>query len=348
MEKVKINKKIQLNNAPAIEGLVFRGFQGETDYPYIVRIVESCMQADDIDHSTSLEEISNNYQHLSNCDPFKDMLFAEVNGDVIGYSRVFWEKLSEGVRIYNLFGNLKPAWRRRGIGTAMLKYNESRLAQIASSHPNDGPRFYQSWAADTEVGTNALLKSQGYKPIRYGFEMVRDLNEPFPEVPLPGGLEIRPVEEEHIWTIMKAADEAFKDHWGYRPITDEEYQGWRNDPNFRPELWKAAWDGDEVAGSVQNFYNPKENEEHNRKRGYTEGISTRRPWRKRGLATALIVESMKMFKEMGMTETAHGVDAENTSGALRLYKNLGYKVKKEHITYRKPMEDHLQEQRRNP
>ena len=110
------------------------------------------------------------------------------------------------------------------------------------------------------------------------------------------------------------------------------------DPNFRPKLWKVAWDGDQVAGSVQNFYNPEENVEFNRKRGYTEGISTRRPWRRRGLASALIVESMKMFKDMGMTETAHGVDAENTSGALRLYKKLGYKVAKQYTIYRKPME----------
>ncbi len=338
MKTEKIAQQIQLQHSPQIPGLVFRGFRGESDYPIMARLIEACMQEDSNEHSTSLEEIANQYQHLINCDPFKDMLFAEVDGEVIGYSRVFWEKLSEGIRIYNLFGNLHPAWRRKGIGTAMLGYNETHLLQIAADHPQDGDRFYQSWASDTEKSTNALLKSQGYEPIRYGFEMVRDLNESFPETPLPEGLEIRPVvEEEHFWTIVKASDEAFKDHWGYRPITDEEFLGWRNDPNFRPELWKVAWDGDQVAGSVQNFYNPKENKDFNRQRGYTEGISTRRPWRRRGLASALIVESMKMFKEMGMTETAHGVDAENTSGALNLYKKLGYMVEKEEIIYRKPM-----------
>jgi ribosomal protein S18 acetylase RimI-like enzyme len=293
------------------------------------------MNADDIPYTNTLEEITNYYAHLQNCDPYQDMVFAEVDGDVIGYSRVFWEKLNEGIRIYNLFGNILPEWQRKGIGTAMINHNETRLRIIASEHPKDGPRFFQSWAADTEANTEALLKSQDYKPIRYSFDMVRNLSEPILEAPLPEGLEIRPVEESHIWPIFRSADEAFQDHWGFRPTADEEFEGWMKNPNFRPDLWKVAWDGDQVAGSVQNFINPDENKEHNRKRGYTEGISTRRPWRKRGLASALITESMKMFKGMGMTETAHGVDAENTSGALHLYKKLGYKVVKQYTTYRK-------------
>jgi ribosomal protein S18 acetylase RimI-like enzyme len=324
-------------DAPKIAGLTFRRFRKDPDYPHMLEIERACRRADDIKHSTSLEEIINAYEHLTNCDPYEDMIFAEFDGQVIGYGRVFWEKLSEGIRIYNLYCNLLPEWRHKGIGTAMLHYNQSRTRHIAAEHPQDGPRYFQSWAADTETSTKWLLDAEGYEAVRTDSSLVRDLLEPIPETQLPQGLEIRPVKPEHIWPIFNAANEAFQDHWGFRPTEDEEFKSWMNDPNFRPELWKVAWDGDQVAGSVQNYLNPEENEEFNRKRGYTEGISTRRPWRKRGLATALIVESMKMFKEMGMTETAHGVDAENTSGALLLYQRLGYKVVKQYTTYRKPM-----------
>ncbi len=86
-----------------------------------------------------------------------------------------------------------------------------------------------------------------------------------------------------------------------------------------------------------NFVNEKENQEYQRERGYTENISVGRPWRKRGLAKSLILQSMQMFKEMGFSETALGVDAENTSGALNLYKSLGYQVTKKDTTYRKEM-----------
>jgi GNAT superfamily N-acetyltransferase len=339
MENEMLANFVKVKDAPEIPNLVFRKFVGEQDYPHILNIIEGCKDEDGIERTDSLEEIQVNYEHLVNSDPYQDVTFVEIDGNPVGYSRVFWERLGEGIRTYTSFGFLIPEWRRRGIGTAMLQANEAALRRIAADHPVEEPRFYQSWAADTEVSAQALLENSGYEPIRHAFELVRDLSDPIPNLPLPEGLEVRPVEEAHIWPIFQAADEAFKDHWGYRPTPKEEFESWMKGPDFRPELWKVAWDGDQIAGSVQNFYNPRENQEYDRKRGYTEGISTRRPWRKRGLASALIAQSMRMFKEMGMTETAHGVDAQNISGALNLYKKLGYKVVKQYTTYRKPMDN---------
>jgi ribosomal protein S18 acetylase RimI-like enzyme len=89
---------------------------------------------------------------------------------------------------------------------------------------------------------------------------------------------------------------------------------------------------------VRSFINHAENAEYNRKRGWTEFISVRRPWRKRGLARALIVESFEVLKQHGMTEAALGVDAENLSGALRVYESVGFRVVKRSSTYRKPLD----------
>jgi mycothiol synthase len=330
-------EQIYISHTPSIPDLTFRGFRGKEDYPHMLAVIEGSKDEDGVERSDTLEDVARAYDHLVNCDPYKDMLFAEVNGQVIAYNRVFWEHLDDGTRIYNLFGFLLPEWRRRGIGTAMLRHAERRLREIAQDHPQDGERFFQSWAADTERGAHALLESQGYQPVRYSFEMVRDLAEPFPAAQMPQGLEVRPVKTKHYRRILEAMNEAFRDHWSHREETWEEFEGWIKDPEFRPELWKVAWDGDQIAGMVLNFYSQKENEEYNRKRGYTEGISVRRPWRKRGLARALIVQSMKMFKAMGMTETALGVDTQNLSGALRLYKSVGYRAVKKHTIYRKAL-----------
>ncbi len=328
---------LQIQHAPAIPGLVFRGFRGDEDFPKMLAVIDGSKEADGIERSDTLAELTNNYKHLTDCDPYTDMLFAEVDGEVVAYNRAFWYQEENGPRVYTVFGFLLPKWRRQGIGTAMLRWGEERIRQMAADHPQDIERYFQSWVSDTEKGTIALLENNGYRPVRYGFEMVRDLSEPFPAASLPAGLEIRPVEPEHMRAIWDADVEAFRDHWGYTPPEEADYERWLNDPLVNPDLFKIAWDGDEVAGMVQNYLNHHENQEYERQRGYTEGICTRRPWRKRGLASALIVESMKMFKAMGMTETAHGVDAENTSGALQLYQRLGYKVVKQGITYRKPL-----------
>jgi mycothiol synthase len=331
------NDVILFPDAPAIPGLTFRHFRGEKDYPAIVAVIEGSKEADQIDHTDTVEDVACAYRHLVNCDPYKDVLFVEMKGKVIGHARVWWILKSDGTRTYCHFTLLLPEWRGKNIRRAMLNHNERRLRQIASAHPKDGPRFFEVWAGDAEVDWVSLLVDEGYKPVRCSFEMVRPNLEDIPDLPLPEGLEVRPGKPEHSRTIFKAAAEAFQDHWGATQWRDEEYEQWLEQPIFNPDLWQVAWDGDEVAGMILNFIHEKENREFHRKRGYTETICVRRPWRKKGLARALLARSFKVLKGQGMTEAALGVDAENISGALRLYESTGFSVVKRHATYRKPL-----------
>jgi ribosomal protein S18 acetylase RimI-like enzyme len=326
---------VKLPYAPNIQGLTFRKFQGEVDFPAMLAVINGSKQADGIDRTDTLEDITRSYEQLHNCDPFQDVLFAEVEGEVIGYNRVFWEELDDGTHTYTLFGFLLPKWRRRGIGTAMLRHAEVRLMEIAKSHPDSGLKYFHSWAADSEIGTAKLLETEGYRPSRYFFEMVRDLNQPIEITPMPNGLEVRQVEPDHLWQIFNAMNEAFRDHWGHRDATEVEWSQWMKNPHFIPQHFKVAWDGDQVAGMVLNIINDGENTEYNRKRGYTEDICVRRPWRRRGLAKALLTQSLHYFKQLGMNEAALGVDTENLSGALKLYKGVGFQVVKRHTDYRK-------------
>jgi ribosomal protein S18 acetylase RimI-like enzyme len=80
------------------------------------------------------------------------------------------------------------------------------------------------------------------------------------------------------------------------------------------------------------------NRERDRKRGYTEHVFVRRPWRRRGLAKALLVRSLGVLKEEGVDEAELGVDSENDSGAYGLYERLGYVTERTDIWFRKPLE----------
>lgn len=328
-------------SVPDIPGLIFRGFRGEEDYPHMLAVINASKQADQIERSDTLEDIARNYAHLHHSNPYTDMIFAEVNGEVIAYGRVEWNVDAEGLWLGFHLAFVHPAWRRKGIGTAILRYNEARLRAIAEGQlanrelVPDTARFFETWVTDTEAGKEALMFKEGYTPVRYGFSMVRQLSEPIEITPMPEGLEIRPVLPEQYRAVWDASQEAFRDHWGYIPAPEEEYQRWLKEPEFEPELWKVAWEGDQVAGMVLNFIDRDENEEYHRKRGYTEGISVRRPWRRRGLARALLTRSLQMFKEMGMDEAALGVDSQNLSGAFNLYESVGFRVQKHHTTFRK-------------
>jgi ribosomal protein S18 acetylase RimI-like enzyme len=271
------------------------------------------------------------------------MLFAEVTGEVIGYSRVWWAMEGSGQWIGFGFGNVLPEWRHKGIGSTLLRFTEERLSQIATQLmdraelPADTPCLLDNFVNNTEADRINLLERRGYQIVRYAFEMVRPDLENIPELPLPPGVEVRPVGPEHMRLIWEASNEAFRDHWGYIPDPWEDFERLMNDPDFDPSLWRVAWQGDQVAGMVLSFIDKDQNEIYKRKRGFTENICVRRPWRKQGLAKALIALSLIALKQRGMTDAGLGVDAENISGALHLYESMGYRVVKTNRIYRKPL-----------
>jgi mycothiol synthase len=336
-----IIEKTVLSRITAIPGLVLRGFRGEVDYPEIVKIIHGSRLVDGLDRSETMEDIVNTYTHLFQCDPYRDMLFVEINGEVVGYSRVWWAVEGSGQWIGFQLGNVLPEWRHKGIGSTLLNFNEERLHQIAtqlkesSELPADAPCLLDNFVSSTETARINLLERRGYQAVRYAFNMIRPNLENIPELPLPPGVEIRPVKLEHMRQIWEASNEAFRDHWGYIPDPWEDFQSFIDSPDFDPSLLRVAWQGDQIAGMVLSFIDKDENEIYGRKRGYTENICVRRPWRRQGLAKALIASSLKALKERGMTEAGLGVDAENISGALHLYEIMGYRVVKKNTIYRK-------------
>jgi ribosomal protein S18 acetylase RimI-like enzyme len=331
---------IQGLGSPRFPGLRFRRFRGDADYAAMAAVIEGSKDADGIERTDSAEDVARYYQHLTNCDPARDMLFVETDGQVCGYSRVWWQQQPDAARFYRHLAFLLPEWRGKGIRRTMLQYNEQRLREIGSAHPAGDAKQLESWAADTEVHWESLLTSAGYEDVRYGFDMVRPDLEEIPDLPLPPGLEVRPVRPDQYRTVWNAAEEAFRDEWGYTEDewTQDQYQGWLEHRTFMPGLWQVAWDGDEVAGMVLNFVNADENQEYGRQRGYTETICVRHPWRRQGLARALIARSFRLHKELGMTEAALGVDAQNPNGALALYESMGFRTVRRVTTYRKPLE----------
>lgn len=337
MNHGQVPDALSVPDAPAVPGLVFRGFRGAEDYPKMVAVVEGSKESDGLEWTTDVAQTALDYDHLENCRADRDMIFAEVGGQVVGYGRCWWDQQLDGTRTYTCFAHLLPAWRPAGIRRAMLRYLEQHMRALAAAHEADGAKLFQAWASHGETHWAALLESEGYRAVRYGFSMLRPDLENVPDLPLPDGLVLRPAEAGQWRQIWEAAREAFRDHWGAREWSDENYEAWPRYPTFNPALWQVAWDGEEVAGGVLTFIDHAENAEYGRLRGYTETIFTRRRWRRRGLARALIARSLQVQKAQGMTESALGVDAENLSGALDLYKSMGFEVVKRHTTYRKPL-----------
>ena len=331
---------IEIRDTPVIPGLRFRHFRGASDFPQMAAAIAASADADQVERVTTVEDIAHTYAHLTNCDPYQDMIVAEINGVIIGYSRGWWFAEEASPHLYAFVGFLVPAWRRQGIGTAMLRWMEKHLRLVANGHPAAPAKFFQAFTTQSEIGLAAMLRQEGYHAVRYNWQMVRPTLENLPDFPLPAGLEVRAVLPEHYRAIWDAANEAFRDHWGFAQPSEADYQDWLKDRTiFQPHLWQVAWDvaSNQIAGQVRPFIDHAQNEKYNRTRGFTEDISVRRPWRRRGLARALIARSLAVQKAQGMTASTLSVDSENLSGATRLYEECGFQVVKQNTIYRKPL-----------
>ena len=323
----------------AVPGLSVRHYRGEEDLPAMLRVYAAAHAADGLDDAPTLDQLRLSYATLVNCDPARDILLAEVDGEVVAYARVFWTDLVEGGRIYENFGFVHPSWRHRGIGSALHRLNETRLREIAAGHPDVAPKWFGSEGIDADTGNVALLLGSGYEPARFFYDMVAESLDGIPDVRMPDGIELRPVTREQYRPIWLAAAEAFRDHWGENEWVEADWERFAADPdNADPRFWRIGWDGDEIAGVVITTVPTAENEANGRARVYVASVSVRRPWRRRGLARALLAGSLVAAREAGFTSATLGVDTDSPTGATSLYRSLGFVPERTFTAYRKAMD----------
>lgn len=324
--------------APLPAGVVLRHLRAPDDLQDMNTIANAIRRAEGTDFSTTDEQFARFYADPPGSDPATDVAVAEIDGQIVGYGRAAWHEELTGIRIYEVIPFLDPTLAGSELFVALVDALEARARLIAADHPS-GEKHFETFGGDLAPERDALLRAHGYEPIRYFYSMLRPTLDDLPDAPLPDGLEIREVLPEHLPAIWAADQEAFRDHWGFVPGTDADYQRFAGDPvTGDTSLWRIAWDGDEVAGQVRSFISEDENERLGRRVGHTEFISVRRPWRRRGLARALIAASFPLLRARGMTQAALGVDTENPSGALRVYEACGYVRVSRTTTYRKPFD----------
>jgi mycothiol synthase len=321
----------------ALPEVQFRMFRDANDYRRLADLIRASNRHDDIPWIPTVDIIQSELENRAAIDPPRDLLLAEFDGRVVAMSGVE-RVVRDGSPVYEMWAAVLPPFRRRGLGRALLAWTLDRARQRAAVEDPGLPIVMQGDAEEQEVGHRALLAGAGFEPVRHFFLMRRPTLDDVPDAPLPDGLEIRPVTVDQRRQILDAEFEAFEDHWGSRERSEESYAITLNRKELDTDLWVVAWDGDQVAGVVENWIWPEENEELGVKRGWLERISVRRPWRRRGLARALTAASILRLGAAGMCEGMLGVDSENANGALGLYEGLGFQIDSRSAAYRRQIE----------
>jgi mycothiol synthase len=181
-----------------------------------------------------------------------------------------------------------------------------------------------------------LVASRGYRTIRGSWTMEIELGlEAPPEPVIPDAIEIRqyrhPEDEQRVY---EATQEAFADHWEFHPVSIENWREFNvKANNFEPDLWLVAWDGEEVAGAALNYPERSGDPGH----GWVGTLGVRRAWRRRGLGEALLRRSFKELHSRGLRKVRLSVDAENLTGATRLYERAGMNVLRRSNTWERTL-----------
>ncbi len=332
---------LSISTTPAIPahlaGYVWRRARKE-DVPAVYQLLLAVDRADGKNFAGTLADQTREFDDPWSPPGTDSLIALTAAGQAAAYARVLVNPEPEtGAELRTfMFADVHPEHRGRGLGEFVLSWMEARGTERLRALPGNQPRLLRLFCLDTRRDRIALFEQHGFKPIRYGYRMRRDLHQPIPDAPLPASLTLRtysPEVDERLW---RAFNEAFRDHWGFEPVTAED---WRmffiENSGFRADLTFVAMDGEEVAGFSVNKVSLEENARDGMQKGWIGDLGTRRPWRKRGVASALLAASMRAFQAAGLEYAVLGVDTENPTGALRVYERMGFVPYQRSITFGK-------------
>lgn len=265
------------------------------------------------------------------------------NGELVGHVEV-WTNLNPLVHP-ELWARLDPEYENLGIGTWMIRWAEQRALHALPKVPSE-LRFAPRVGSYRQAAkARQLFEDMGYRHIRSLYYMLIEMDAPVPEPPFPEGITLRtynPATDAE--AVYMAENDAFRDHFGHveRPF-EEGLKRWKRDrehEGYDPTLYFLAIDvpSGEIAGV--NLCRPYSY--YDADRGWVRSLGVRRPWRKRGLGLALLRHSFNEFYRRGKRKVGLGVDAENLTGALRLYETAGMRVDQAYDTYERELRPGLE------
>lgn len=292
------------------------------DFEPIVELVRESQIADYGEAEETAEDIGVAFKLM---DPERDVWVAEDGESTVVAVAAVRPRHPTRIRGFVV---VSPAHRGRGIGTELAGRIEVRAQELAEAAPEGEAVSLNQDAAPSNRAAKELLERHGYELIRHFWKMGIDLADEPAEPVWPEGTRLETMAPGEEREVFDASEEAFEDHWGFVPHDYDEWRAWMIErESFDPSLWLIARDGAEIAGISLCYAGEGE--------GWVGVLGVRRPWRKRGLGRALLLESLRELRRRGMPRGALGVDSENPTGATRLYERAGMNVVNQSDAYRK-------------
>lgn len=241
-----------------------------------------------------------------------------------------------------LEGTVHPAYRSHGIGGALLAWQQARGLQLLAQSDQTMPALLTTHTGDSAQSPARLYAAAGFSPARSWSTMRRAATTPVPRRVMPAGVRLRRFSLRYSEGTRVALNDAFRDHWGFTPITRREWRVQGRGDHFSPGLSCLAVSGRgtradprRVVGFVLSAVSRKEWALHGQRFGTLDAVGVVREWRGAGLSTPLIASALEAHAQRGHASVDLDVDADNPSGALAMYRRLGFVERDRSVSYAK-------------
>ncbi len=249
------------------------------------------------------------------------LLMAEWNGKLAGMIHPYIDKNREEKKGFIQSLAVLPEFRRMGIA----KHLVSKAIEILRAK---GMSVAQAWAWTDRVGCVRIYESFGFKLVRVTQLMKANLDGNFSEAEENREVIVREMaiaDDEEIALITRLDNEAFKEHFNYRPVTVEEIKYMLLEMPWyqHKKAWCALVEGEPV-GYVIGGIDVGLNAEKHVRYGWVLDIGVLKPHRRKRVGLTLIQKAMRDLKSMGMDTALLYVDETNPTGAMKLYERVGF------------------------
>jgi mycothiol synthase len=321
-----------------------RPYASVEDLPAICELINTCNAVDELGDEP-YADLDGMRQWLDSpgTDPARDIrLWWDTEGRLAGFARVrIADPDEEPVVDANLYMRVHPDSRSAGLEPTIVEWATARARQ--TSQERRQPAYLQAGLHLTTPAYIAyrqgMLEALGFRPVRYQYKMARPLDQPLPEPVFPVGYSLRRVDraaDRQPW--VDAFNGSFIDHWNFHPMSLEQYDHSVSGPDYAPDgdLIAVAPDGS-IAAFCRCEIRAEDNAATQRNEGWIDVLGTRRGHRQIGLGRAILLAGMGWLKSQGIATAVLGVDAENPTGALRLYQSVGFEPANRTAIYQKDL-----------
>lgn len=289
-----------------------------------------CAAAEQLDDTGEHYDADDLAEELSavNLDLERDTMAVCDGASLVAMGQVHGMTEVRDVHSVYCWGVVHPEWRGRGIGRQLLGWQLDRAAAVhAERHPTRPARL-ELRCGDQQKGAIALATAAGLQPVRYWFDMERELGDELPEArALAAPLLVTPYDAGRDEDVRLAHNEAFAGHFGSTLRDPATWRQWfTGSRSFRPDLSFLVVDGPAIAGYLLSYVHEADAVARGFHQGYVGQLGTLAPWRGRGVGTALLGAALEGYRQAGFRQATLGVDSANGTGALDLYRRLGFEV----------------------